>query len=157
MLRRVPCLAFLNGAGKLNGPCAVVAMEGGDRMGRAALRNDIPRAAFAAPALRAHTQFELHFVEGHACTNMARNLAVGHSAANANDHGSEGALAGWLKMANYKYEFVAFAIAIGKPLRLPRLPVSKTKKSGARPRFASCAVRAGPLDRYSISPICDCR
>ena len=86
MLRRVPCLAFLDGAGKLDGPYAVVAMECGDRMGRAALRNDIPRAAFAAPALRAHTQFELHFVEGHACTNMACNLAVGHSAANANDH-----------------------------------------------------------------------
>lgn len=119
--------------------CAVVAMECGDRVRCAALRDHIARAAFASAALRAHTEFELHFVEGHPCTNMACNLAVGHSAANANDHGSEGASAGWLKMADYKYEFVAFAIAIGMTLRRPRLPRFKTKKK--RGQAPLCLLR----------------
>ena len=70
-------------------------MERGDRMGSAALRNDVARATFALAALSGHPEFELHFVERHAGAHMARNFAVGHSATYANDHGGEAAV-GWL-------------------------------------------------------------
>ena len=81
-------------------------------MKRTALRDDIARAAFTSTALSGYTQFELHFVESHSCTRMPRNLAIGHSTANANNHGSGGAV-GWLLVEpNYKYESVAFAITM---------------------------------------------
>ena len=81
-------------------------------MKRAALRNDIARTAFTSTTLSGYTQFELHFVERHSCTRMPRNLAIGHSTTNANNHGGGGAV-GWLLVeANYKYESVAFAITM---------------------------------------------
>ncbi len=88
-------------------------MKCGDGMGRTALRDDFACATFASATLCGHAKLELHLVKGHSGTRMTRNLPVRHSAANANDHGSEGALAGCLKKPHYKYEFVAFAIAIG--------------------------------------------
>ena len=74
-------------------------MEGSDGMRRAALGDDVARATFTLAALRADAKFELHFVEGHAGARVTRDFAVGDSAANANDHGGDGALAGWLKKA----------------------------------------------------------
>jgi hypothetical protein len=74
-------------------------VEGSDRVRRAALGNDVARATFALTALRADAKFELHFVEGHAGARMTCDFAVGDSAANANDHGGDGALAGWLMKA----------------------------------------------------------
>ena len=61
-------------------------MECGHRVGGAALRHDITRATFATAALGGDTQFELDFIESHACTNVACNFTIRHSAANANDH-----------------------------------------------------------------------
>ena len=72
-------------------------MQGGDRVRRAALGYDIPRTSFALAALSGHAKFELHFVKAHARARMARNFAVGNSAANTDDHG-EGARTGWLLM-----------------------------------------------------------
>jgi hypothetical protein len=86
----------------------------------AALRNNVAGTAFTLATLRGNPQFELHFVEGHAGARMASDFSVGHSAAHADDHGSEGALAGWLKEPDYKYEFVAFAIAMAFPLTARR-------------------------------------
>jgi hypothetical protein len=62
--------------------------------------------------LRGNTQFKLHFVEGHPGPRMTRDFPIGHSTADTDDHGGEDALAGWLKKANYKYEFLAFAITM---------------------------------------------
>jgi len=59
---------------------------------RTALRDDIARAAFAPTTLSGYTQFELHLVERHSRTRMPRNFAIGHSAANANNHGNGGAV-----------------------------------------------------------------
>ena len=63
-------------------------------MRSAALRDDVARATFALAALGGHAEFELHFVEGHAGTHVARDFAVGHSATYTNDHGGEGGV--WL-------------------------------------------------------------
>ena len=87
-------------------------MECRDGVRSAALCDDVAGAPLALTTLRGHPQLELHFVESHAGARMASDFPVGHSAAHADDHGGEGALAGWLKMSDYKYEFVAFAIAI---------------------------------------------
>ncbi len=86
-------------------------------MGRTALRNDLACATFASATLSGHAKLELHLVKCHAGTRMTHYLPVRHPTANANDHRSEGAVAGCLKKPHYKYEFVAFAIAIDS---LPR-------------------------------------
>ena len=74
-------------------------MQGSDRVRRVALGNDIPRASFALATLGGHAEFELYFVKAHARTRMARNFAVGNSAANTDDHG-EGAGTGWRLMVS---------------------------------------------------------
>ena len=58
----------------------------------AALCHNIPYTTFALPALGGNTQFKLNFVKTHAGTGMTNNLAVGNSAADANNH----ELACWL-------------------------------------------------------------
>ena len=86
-------------------------MDGRNGMRRTALSDHVACAGFASAALRGHAEFELHLVERHSGTRMAGDLSVGHSTANANDHGVK-AVAGWLQSADYKYEFFAFAISI---------------------------------------------
>ncbi|AMM25843.1 hypothetical protein AX767_16895 [Variovorax sp. PAMC 28711] len=54
-----------------------------------ALRDDVAGASFALATLGGHTEFELHFVERHSGTRMARDFAIRDSAANANDHDGE--------------------------------------------------------------------
>jgi hypothetical protein len=97
VLRRVPCVAFLDGIGKLDRRGTRFAVKRGDRMRGAALRDHVARATFALAALGADAEFELHFVESHAGTRVARDLAVGNSAADTDDHGDEAVL-GWLWM-----------------------------------------------------------
>jgi hypothetical protein len=63
-----------------------------------ALVDHVACTGFALAALCRDTKFELNFVKSHAGTRVTRNFPVGHSAANANDHGLK-ALAGWLKCA----------------------------------------------------------
>lgn len=82
-------------------------LDRGHRPGRAALRDDVAGAAFALAALGRHAELELDVVEIHARTRMARDFAVRHSAANANDHGSRGCR---VEVRDYKYESLAFAI-----------------------------------------------
>jgi len=60
----------------------------------AALRDDVARATLTLATLGGDPQFELHFVKRHPGARMACDFPVGHSAAHANDHGGEGALAG---------------------------------------------------------------
>lgn len=80
------------------------AVQCGDRAAATTLRDHVPRAAFALPALGGHTQFKLDLVETHAGTRMARDVTVRNSAADADDHGV------WLKaFLNYKCESVALA------------------------------------------------
>jgi hypothetical protein len=61
----------------------------------AALRDDIARTAFTLATLGGNAKFELDFVESHARSHMTCDFTVGDSAADANDHGSEGG-SGWL-------------------------------------------------------------
>jgi hypothetical protein len=110
--RGVPCLAFHNGVGKLDGPGSVIEAQGRDRVGRTALRNDIACAPFTSTTLSGHAKLELHFVERHSGTCMTCNLAIRNSTANANNHGSEAQLAGCYLSLDYKYESVAFAITM---------------------------------------------
>lgn len=82
-------------------------------MRRVALRDNIAGTTFTLTTLSGHTEFELHFIECHARARMACDFTIRDSAANANDHGSERQI-GWLfKETYYKYESIAFAIAVG--------------------------------------------
>ena len=63
-----------------------VAVQGGLRTRCTALGNDIAGALFAATALRGHAQFKLDVVKAHASMHMLGNFAVGHFAANTNNH-----------------------------------------------------------------------
>ena len=76
------------------------------------MRHDVACAALTAAALGGHTQFELDVVKPETGTRVAGNFAVRNTLANTNNHGGEHI--GWLlrRCANYKYESVAFAIAI---------------------------------------------
>ena len=62
-------------------------MNGGYRLGGTALRDDIARAAFAAPALSGNAQFKLNFVKAHARMRVACNFTVRDPAAYTDDHG----------------------------------------------------------------------
>ena len=82
-------------------------------MRRVALRDNIAGTTFTLTTLSGHTEFELHFIKCHARARMACDFTIRDSAANANDHGSERQI-GWLfKETYYKYESIAFAIAVG--------------------------------------------
>ncbi len=83
MRRRLlaPGPAFFGRGGKL---------DGGDRPARTALGNYVPRRTLALAALGGHAQLELDVFEVHAGVGMASNLAIGDTAANADDHGRAG-------------------------------------------------------------------
>jgi len=70
-------------------------MNRGNRMRGTALRDEVACTSFALATLGGHAKFELDFVEGHAGSRMTRDFSVGHSAADADDHGEEAAV-GWL-------------------------------------------------------------
>ncbi len=91
----MPCFAFLDGVGKLDHMLRVVALQCRNRMRRAALGDHIARTSFAAAALGGNAEFELHFVKAHPGACITRNFSVGHSAANADDHGGRAAMK-WL-------------------------------------------------------------
>lgn len=59
----------------------------GHRMGGVALRNDFTCTAFAPTTLGGYAQFMLNVIKPHACTGMAGNLSIRHTAADANNHG----------------------------------------------------------------------
>ena len=127
-MRGVPCPAFLDGAGELDDRDVAVMVRGGvetaaglgrlemavhsgNRRGSAALRHYVACAGFALAALRGDAELELDVIEAQACTDMARDFAVGNPVAYTDDHG--GKRNSWLlKMSDYKYESIAFAMAI---------------------------------------------
>ena len=51
-----------------------------------ALCHDVPRAAFAAPALGGNAQLKLDLVKAHASARMAGDFTVGYPAADTDDH-----------------------------------------------------------------------
>lgn len=59
-----------------------------------ALLHQVARGAFAAPALGSNAQLELDFIKVHARVCMTRNLTIGNSAADTDDHGLASRLAG---------------------------------------------------------------
>ena len=82
------CNALLTAAGCSGGLAVLV--QGCHRLRRAALRHDVARAVFAAPALCRHAKLELDFVKTHPRARMACNLTVGYTAADTDDHGAGG-------------------------------------------------------------------
>ena len=72
----------------------IVPVQRRDRVRGAALRDNVACATFALATLGGHAEFELHFVERHAGTRVARDFPVGHSAAYTDDHGGKGSC--WL-------------------------------------------------------------
>ncbi len=77
------------------------------------MRDNVPRATFASPALGGDTELELDVVEAHAGSCMAGNITLGNAFADTDDHGG-----GWLAgewMSEYKCESVAFAIPFDVP------------------------------------------
>ena len=75
-MRGVPCVAFLDGIGKLNGPGSVVAVQCGDWVRHAALGDHVACTTFTTSTLRGNAEFELHFVERHARAHVACNFAI---------------------------------------------------------------------------------
>jgi hypothetical protein len=79
-------------------------------MRRIALRHDVARTALASSALRGNTQLKLDVVETHASTRVTSYLTVGNAVTNADDHDGSGF---WLAVddaADYKCEYIAFAM-----------------------------------------------
>ncbi len=77
------------------------------------MRDHIAGAAFAPATLGGHAEFELYVVKPVARTNMAGDVTVRNAVAYTDDHG--GKQGGWLlKIGDYKYESVAFAIPIAE-------------------------------------------
>jgi hypothetical protein len=74
-------------------PDPVGQLDGGDRGIGTALGHDVPRASFAAPALRGYAELELDVVEAHAGAGVAGDFSVGDTVADADDHGNSEELA----------------------------------------------------------------
>jgi hypothetical protein len=72
-------------------------LDGGNWPAGAALGHHFPGKALALAALRGYTQLELDIFKVHPRVGMASNLAVGDTAANANDHGRAGGPV-WVKV-----------------------------------------------------------
>ena len=65
-------------------------LDGGHRPAGAALSDHIARAAFAPAALGSHAELELDVFESHAGMGMTRDLPIGDTVADADDHGRKG-------------------------------------------------------------------
>lgn len=79
-------MALQKSAGELDRLGAVFSVKRSDRMRCTALSHYVAGATFAAPALGSYAKFKLNFIKCHACARMTRNFAIGHSAANADNH-----------------------------------------------------------------------